>query len=358
MAENTYTVGTITEEMKLQLQTPGTIALVREVMPKDPMLYPLLFPIRSVDKFDFDYYVQQGGDDVPMALFMSLDSETPLNSIPGFEKRFGNLVKVGSKLPWEESDMVTYSQLPSATRAEFGLTYQDTAIRLGRSIRERQELMCINAITKGKVEINDGELKLANVDFQIPADQQTELLGLDKWSNPDADILEDIDAFKDTMNRKGRRIPTRAITTNKVWQAIKKNNTIKKALSPIGTADFYVTDALLRSWFASNELPEFSLYNRVSTVLLPDGTHKNFKPFPEDTIVFLPPETLGNTLEGPTVEASLSQIVATGQVSATGLWYDVILDANNDPPRFFQKVVATTFITFPQSQNILIAKVL
>jgi hypothetical protein len=364
MAELNNVAGAVTalaDELRQLLATPETITVIRDVMPNEPVIFPNLFPIQSTTDFTATYFKQQSGDDVAQAQIMSFDSETPLNILPGIEQEFINLAKVGSKIPWKESDIATYRTISAEKRRELLLDYDSVALRLSTAIRERQEVMAIDAISLGRVRVNDVNLK-KDVDYKVPDIQKPVLSGTDVWEDPSSDPLEDIDEFIDILRREGRTRPTRAITSRRVWKALRNHPRIKTALNPIGTSTFYVTDAALRAWLSENGLPEMTIYDRSSTVLLPgpngEGVEtKSYKPFPEDVIVFLPSGPLGNMLEGPTVEASLSTMSGIGEVGTPGLWYDFIVDPYNDPPRVFQKVVAVTFPTFPLSKQILIAKV-
>jgi hypothetical protein len=293
---------------------------------------------------------------------MSFDSETPLNILPGVEEEMINLAKVGSKIPWKESDIATYRTISPEKRSELMLDYQTTATRLSIAIRERQEAMAIEAITTGLISINEGKLK-KDVDFKVPNEQKPVLSGAALWSDPGSNPLDDIDTFIEILREKGRARPTRALASRKVMNALRENPRIKSALNFVGNNTQYVSIEALRGWMRDNGLPDIQIYDRTSTVLLPgpDGEGvetKNYKPFPDNTIVFLPAGDLGNMLEGPTVEASLSSMNGLAEVGTPGVWYDVIVDPNNDPPRVVQKVVAVTFPTFPRSTQILIAKVL
>ncbi|MDR1206703.1 MAG: major capsid protein [Peptococcaceae bacterium] len=350
-----YNIATLADEIKAVLQTSNTLGYVRESRPRRPMIFEELFPITATEELDYKFYLQQGGEDVPMALFMSFDSETPLNALPGFGEMFGNLVKVGSKLPLEESDIIHYSRLPAAERENFGLSFRAMAERLGNAVREWQEVMAMEIISKGTFTPIEGQLK-GFVDFRVPGEQNLELTGADVWSDPASNPIEDLNEFMDILDRNNRLPAGQAIMSGKVFAALKNHPIIRAALSPIGTSAFNVTDAALKGWFSDNGLPVPRKYDRPATVLLPDGKQKRFKPFPEDKIVFIPDEPLGQTLEGPTVEAALSQATFTDSGNISGPWHSVVVE--DDPPRIYQKVVATTFITFPMSQQILIAKVL
>jgi hypothetical protein len=355
-------VSALADELRQMLATPETIAMIRTIMPQEEVIFPRLFPIQATREFAATYFKQQSGTDVAQAQIMSFDSETPLNILPGIEEEMINLAKVGSKVPWKESDIATYRTISPEKRRELMLDYQSTANRLATAIRERQETMAIDAITLGRVRINEGKLK-KDVDFKVPDIQKPVLSGSDTWNDPTSDPLNDIDSFIEILRDKGRARPTRALTSRRVMNALREHPKIKSALNLIGSSTQYVSTEALRGWMRDNGLPDIQIYDRTSTVLLPgpdgEGTEtKNYKPFPEDLIVFLPAGELGNMLEGPTVESSLSTMPGLADVGAPGLWYDFIVDPNNDPPRVFQKVVAVTFPTFPRSTQILIAKVL
>ena len=187
-------IGALSDDVRQLLATPETVTMIRDVMPKRPVLFTELFPVEPTMDFTATYFKQQNGEDVAQAMIMSFDSETPLNVLPGIEQIMLNLCKVGSKIPWKESDIAIYSTLAPEKRRELMLDYQSVATRLGLAIRERQETMAIEAITKGVITINDGNLNKA-VDFKIPDKQKPVLYGSDLWSDPTSKPLEDIKAF-------------------------------------------------------------------------------------------------------------------------------------------------------------------
>lgn len=347
----------LSEQIIAKLMTPTTLARVRTVQPNRAMLTPSLFPTRSVDRLDYSYWLSQHVDIVPQTTIISFNAEAPVINRPGDAKMWGNLAKIAAKMPVLEDDGVRYFYGSEAERGSLMELFTNDQIRLAQSIRERQETLGIEAVSTGIINIKEGEIE-QRVDFGVPNGQKAMLTGSDMWDDPTSNPIGDIQAWvNDVMIAGGRVEPTRILTTKKVLNNILKTDIVRRMIhGDTGTA-MPVTQGNLTALLSSMGLPsEIITYDRRSSSILPDGKTVSYRPFREGTVVLLPPGSLGDMLEGPTFEAVTSDMAEIGGVSRSGLWFDAWADF--DPKRIWQKVVVTTFPTFPMAQQIFIARVM
>ena len=106
--------------------------------------------------------------------------------------------------------------------------------------------------------------------------------------------------------------PTRAIMTQKTWNYLLQNKSIKIALNPLAQGLNLVRDAELKSLLLSELGLSVAIYDKKFKTEA--GATQNF--YPDNFITLLPSSTIGNTYYGTTPEeADLQSANFNGDVS-------------------------------------------
>jgi hypothetical protein len=346
---------TLEQAMRERFMTLEAITTIRSLETIQPRYGPTLFPTRSVPTLNYKYWIEEQ-ERYAMATFQSFDAEARQGYLPGHEAEWINLAKVSIKFSIFESDIIEFQDAGRTVREEFldRLERQIHAMTMG--CRERQEALEVEIASTGRVDIRENNV-VQKLDFNVPADQRTTLGGTSAWSDlENSNPLLDIQGWMLLMNRDGRTRPTRLLTTARVKNNILMNKNIKLQIFGTEGATRMVTNDQLDALFASLGLPQIITYDRMSYILTDKGTLSQFRPFREGLAVLLPPNPLGEMLEGPTVEELQNGISGITAQNRSGLMYSIW--AYPDPPVVWHKTVLTCFPTFTQSKNVFIADVM
>ena len=346
---------TLEQAMRERFLTLGNITALRDIQPEQPRYGPSLFPTRTVPTLTYKYWIEEQAR-YAQATFMSFDSETRLGYLPGQEAEWINLAKLGIKFPIQESDVIEFQDAGATVREEFMNRMERQIYAMAMGIRERQEALEIEIASTGRVSIKENNV-LQDVDFGVPAEQRVTLTGTAAWSDlANSNPLLDIQGWVLEMTGNGRTRPTKMLTTMRVMHSIMRNANIRMQIYGTDGATRMVTEEQLRALFSSLGLPTVVTYDRPSYILTEFGGLSQYRPFREGLAVLLPPQPLGEMLEGPTVEELQNGISGIGVENRAGLMYSVW--GTPDPPVVWHKTVCTCFPTFTQSKNVFIADVM
>jgi hypothetical protein len=261
-------------------------------------------PDDTVD--DLVYRMSKGGGGLTQAAsFRTYDAE------PGFGRRKG-VKRVTGELPPIARQMLLDEYTQLRTRGANNAAIEDALLRdsvsLVREIDARMELARGQALVEARVVLSEDGVE-AVVDFdRNPAhspDAET------AWSDPDADILADVDNWMEQYVATNGGLPGRIRTTTKVVQAMKRNRGLLRLKYPT-VADAALSGMRLQlrdiqELFADEGWPAPTVYD--AKVINPEGQVQRI--LAEGAFLMLPtPGTgldgssgLGKTLYGTTLEA-------------------------------------------------------
>lgn len=159
----------------------------------------------------------------------------------------------------------------------------------------QMERMRMQALAGGIINItsDDGDVVF---DFEVPTDHKEVLTGNAVWSNPEADIVGDIERWKTKMRNAGYAVPTRMVLTSKTFGYIAKNKAIKLDIDKDGRV--ILTDEMIKNYL-KNKLG-ISTAVVSGTYKLPDETEEQY--FPDNKVTLIPDGNLGATYYGTTPE--------------------------------------------------------
>ncbi|WP_271810537.1 major capsid protein [Clostridium beijerinckii] len=159
----------------------------------------------------------------------------------------------------------------------------------------QMERMRMQALSDGVINIVSDDADIV-FDFGIPENHKEVLIGADLWSNPDADIIGDIERWKTIMRNSGYAVPTRMILTSKTFGYIAINKAIKLDIDKDGRV--ILTDEIIKNY----------LKNKVGiSVAIVSGTYKledesEEQYYPDNKVTLIPDGNLGSTYYGTTPE--------------------------------------------------------
>ena len=152
-----------------------------------------------------------------------------------------------------------------------------------------------------------------DVDGEWTRNNYREMSGTSMWSDTEKSTpMEDIRAMQDKIVDLTGVKPTRAIMTQKTWNYLLQNKSIRIALNPLANGLNLVRDAELKSLLLSELNLSVAIYDKKFKDEA--GATHNF--YPDNYVTLLPSSTIGNTYYGTTPEeADLQSANFNGDVS-------------------------------------------
>ena len=180
----------------------------------------------------------------------------------------------------------------------------------------QSERMRMQLLTTGGISIVANNVDYTynyDVDGEWKKNNYEELSGTSLWSDLEHSTpLEDIREMQDKIVSLTGVKPTRAIMTQKTWNYLLQNKSIKIALNPLAQGLNLVRDAELKSLLLSELSLSVAIYDKKFKT--ETGATQNF--YPDNFITLLPASTIGNTYYGTTPEeADLQSANFNGDVS-------------------------------------------
>lgn len=178
------------------------------------------------------------------------------------------------------------------------------------------ERMRMQLLTTGGISIVANNVDYTynyDVDGEWKKNNYMELSGTSLWSATEtATPLEDIRAMQEQIVNLTGVKPTRAIMTQKTWNYLLQNKSIRVALNPLANGLNMVRDTELRSLLLSELGLSVAIYDKKFKA--EDGSTQAF--YPDGFVTLLPGSTVGNTYYGTTPEeADLQSMNFNGDVS-------------------------------------------
>lgn len=180
----------------------------------------------------------------------------------------------------------------------------------------QSERMRMQLLVNGKINIVANNVDYS-YNYDVDGDWQTnnyeELSGTSLWTDTtNSTPLEDIREMQQKIVDLTGVKPVRAIMTQKTFNYLLQNKSIKIAINPLANGANLVREAELKSLLLSELGLNVAVYDKKFKD--ETGATKNF--YPDGYITLLPASTLGNTYYGTTPEeADLQSVNFNGDVS-------------------------------------------
>ena len=201
-------------------------------------------------------------------------------------------------------------------------------------------------MTTGTITLSGNGQSFA-YDYGVPLDQKITVTK--SWDDPTADIIGDINSYKDLMKAKGVTI-TRAVCNSSVLKSMAKNTAMKNAIYVFAGGTVNITSEVARRFIESETGISIYAYDNVYV----DESKTAHKYVPDNTIVFMPDGVLGYTNLGTTPEESDLINNLNAQVSIVNEGVAVTTTEMVDPVNVDTKVSMIALPSFEEADKIVI----
>lgn len=320
--------------------------------------------------FDLEFEYIMGATNRPvMAHVMGFDAEAPIGGRPGRgETVRGELPPIKRKLRIGEKTLIRFLNPRMGTpdqQLAVDQVFED-ASDLVASIQARVEWLRMQALSADTVIYDESGVKF-EFDFGLNDTQQitlgaagaTDGAGDDvsdefsvNWTDPEAEMLNDIVALTDRVADNTGRRPAEYVVTREVPRLMSKNAHAKAMYFGVGNEpDRPMTPSEVGNLLSQWNAPSLTVYDVVLDKEEDDGSVSQVRPLAPGSTFMLPPgfSTQNRTLWGPTAESRilLGTPLAT---SAPGVWANTY--ATDEPPAEWVKAAAVAFPTMPEAHLI------
>lgn len=220
-------------------------------------------------------------------------------------------------------------------------------IKLIEAAKITLERMRMEVLTNGTITLaSNGQAY--SYDFGVPAAQKTTVKKA--WSDASADAIAEINEIVSTMRAKGVEI-TRAVCNSSVIENLKKNTSIRNQIYVLaGGAISSISSAKVLEFLKQETGVTFYAYDNVYV----NEEGKAVKYVADNTVVFLPEGTLGQTHMGVTPEESDLQALGTANVSVIENGIAVATYGTEDPVNVEMKVSMVGMPSFERADEVYI----
>ena len=316
---------------------------------QQPYLGETLFPIQKQLGTNLEWI--KGANDQPVGIKLSsYDAKAIRRDMKGIEKYaiempfFKESIYVDEKLRQQLNNFIDANK-PEIVNQLLTRVF-DRLTSLIASTGVTLERMRMEALTTGTITLSSNGQSY-EYDYEVPADQK--LTVSKSWSDPDADIIGDIQSYIDLMKAKGVTI-TRAICNSTVIKGMVKNTAMKNAIYVFAGGTVNLTQANVRSYIEAQTGIRFAIYDNVWV----DESGTPHKYVPDGTVVFIPDGTLGYTNLGTTPEESDLLNDLNAKVSIVNEGVAVTTSQMVDPVNVDTKVSMVALPSLEQADKIVI----
>lgn len=220
-------------------------------------------------------------------------------------------------------------------------------IKLIEAAKITLERMRMEVLTNGTITLaSNGQAY--SYDFGVPSAQKA--TAKKAWSDASADAIAEINEIVSTMRAKGVEI-TRAVCNSSVIEDLKKNTSIKNQIYVLaGGSISSISSAKVLEFLKQETGVTFYAYDNVYV----NEEGKAVKYVADDTVVFLPEGTLGQTHMGVTPEESDLQALGTANVSVIENGIAVATYGTEDPVNVEMKVSMVGMPSFERADEVYI----
>ena len=222
----------------------------------------------------------------------------------------------------------------------------DREIQLINATSVTLERMRMEALTTGTITLSSNGQSYT-YDYGVPASQKVTVSK--SWSDPSADIVGDINSYRDTMKAKGVTI-TRAICNSSVIKNMYNNTAMKNAVYVFAGGTVNLTEDVVKRYLEAQTKIKIEVYDNVYV----DESEQAHKYVPDNTIVFMPDGALGRTNFGTTPEESDLINNLNANVSLVNEAIAVTTTQMVDPVNVDTKVSMIALPSFEEADKVMI----
>lgn len=326
------------------------IDYTKERQPK-PKILEQLFPVRKTEALEVQMI--RGANNLPVsASIHAFDTETEIDQREGVSYDVAELALIKRKRKLSEKEIIQLEQPRNTVEEQEAIRriYNDVDA-LQDSVLTRIEALRGEALSTGKLIINENGYKGATIDYGVPTTHKNDFT----WSSGTPDILQNLDDAVNKIVDDTGFTPIRALTSKKNLSIMLRDEKIRKAIFGVNS-DKLLSVKELNAFLETLSLPQIALYDSKYRVLTPKGTYTTKRYFAESSFVMMPDGNMGETLFGLTAEEIALRKKADVDITEIG---NVVIEhyATTDPVAEWIKAVATALVTFPCAEQVYIATI-
>lgn len=327
-----------------------------------PYLGTALFPDRKKLGLKLDFL--KGYRSLPIALMPSAFDTKPTVrgriGVKDFSTEMPFFRESMSLNEYDRQQLLMFQEMANNVYArQLMATIFDDRANLISGALVQSERMRMSLLVDGTIDIAAPDKSGIVVNYKYNYDPEGEWVEANTstvttdWSDPDADIYNDIYNIKKDAEARGILL-TRAICTSKTWGYVMKNNAIKKDMNPVGYANIILSEDDVRRYFQTKLGITFVTYNKMYKD--ESKTDKQF--YPDDYVTFLPDGTLGNTWYGTTPEeADLMAGNKDADVSIVNTGVAILNKKESLPVNIITSVSQIVLPSFERMGDVFVLKV-
>ncbi len=333
-----------------ELLTPRDLIDYTKERAQEPYMGEYLFPEDKKEALEID--MVKGASNLPVsAKVHAFDTEAEIGSREGAEVFTQDLALIKKKIKIPEKTIIALES-PRNDREEEDMIkniFRDVD-NLVASVRTRVECMRMEALSTGKIVINENGVK-ASIDYGMPAEHKTSKT----WLSGSPAILEDMEQMVETIVDDTGFTPVRALTSKKNLSAILRDERIRAAVFGVNSSKL-LTVAELNAFLAQQKLPQIAIYDKKYRIQDSKGKYSAKRFLPENAFVMMPEGKMGDTFYGVTAEELELRRNSDVEISEVG---KIIVCQYNtiDPVAKWIKAVATALPSFPYADQVFVATI-
>lgn len=237
---------------------------------------------------------------------VALDSPLPVKRRPSLGAASGEIVKSGMKKWIGEKEIMDIEFMISqgVDEAEIARKLFDDINACRDGIEESNEYNFLKALYGGAILIPDEDHPGLGIRIEFEPLEGNIFGVVKKWSNPEADTINDIERVVAKANEDGNTI-VKAYTDRATYRKLRNSFGVKRLHAQSEKVDISIVGNPTNSQFQSEFYDEFGFDIQVidrSVRSEINGIFKNEKPFGSDKIVFVCSDTLGRLVYGTLAE--------------------------------------------------------
>ncbi|MBY0597365.1 major capsid protein [Bacillus bingmayongensis] len=289
-----------------QFQPPSLKTTVEEVLHDTPPTFAdKVLP--NVESFDTNFAFDVVKHTKHIAGLIGYGSEPPVMDKDQVASKIGEVVKIGIKNIYSEEEILALNtpRHPSERESAVGKMLAKNVDIIG-ALQLRIALMKLEAVMKGEIKYEGNGVKL-NLDFGIPEENRIVLPNGNDWSNPEHDIIGDIEEWTYKYQDLNGEFPDLIVISPEVTKLLRANNGIRAEVARMkgGTSGIplYASNENIQKVFDEFNLPKLEFLKRRSITArnVYTGEDEQIEYALSNRIVFVK-ERAGECLYGPTVE--------------------------------------------------------
>jgi len=316
-----------------------------------PTVLDKIFPDVKTPYWEAEYYRMMSGATLPDVAFVhALDTEAEIGQRPGFEKVLTEELFIKRKINQSErlQQLIKNGVPEDNTLTKYVF---DDAANLFEGVLARTKIMKAQVLSAGELKINENNVQM-DIDLRLPRDNK---VSFSDWSDPDADIMGDIEKAVQVAEDAGYVINT-MLTSKK--QINNMRNNAKMQNSVFGAANAHL---LTKQELANFIMTEYGLVieqcDEKYRYKKADGSYGTGRYFPENKVSFYeanPDGSFGTGLWGATPEENeYRQFIETENRSfiTLSMW------ATPDPVAKWTKASGMFIPVMPKANGLVIGTV-